>query len=1425
MSSAVDKLQRELDAAHQELETMRRALAAAEAKNAEHRLAVEAFEVTCKKIEQAHQEWISALDVVKDPIFMHDKDFRILRCNRAYQQRVDMPFEQIIGQRYYDVFPKTHAPVVMCREAKAQSIEEGEVRVDGRIYCAHSYPVTDGEGTHHHTVLTLEDITDRKQAEDDLLSSTSFTKAILDNLPIGIAVNSIEPSVSFSYMNDNFPKLYRTTREQLNVPDSFWGVVYEDPEFRKQLRKRVLEDYLSGDAERMVWNEIPVTRSGEETTYISARNVLMPDKEHVISMVWDVTGLRKAELALLESEGRFRALVESTNDWIWEVDAQGRYTYVSPRVESLLGYQPDELLGKSPFDLMPPTEAQRVGALFKELIDQRKPLVDLENTNLCKDGRLKTLETSALPFFDECGEFAGYRGIDRDVTEHKRAREMLVASKNLLQSVVENIPIRVFWKDAQLRYLGCNTAFAHDAGFSTPDELIGKNDFQMGWGEQAELYRADDQQIIDSGMPKIGYEEPQTTPDGRTIWLRTSKVPLRVAEESDSGMLGVYEDITERKHSEEGLKLFRTLLDKSSDAIEVFDPATLRFIDVNETASRALGYSREEMLSMSVLEIDPVVNEVLLKKIDEELQSHGSIVFETTHRRKDGSTFPVEVSISQVKADREYRVAVVRDITERQRTEQILKDEKAFSDALVQGLPDIFYLLDRQGSLLRCNTKLLELLDISAEDMSTVNALDYVQEEDRSRVAEKLRESFDAGSSSVEARLLLTNGVRDYLLTSTRIETHFGTNIIGVGLDISDRRQAETKLLESESRLHAIFDGVLDGIMLADMETKQLTSANPAVLDMLGYTEEEFSRLTVSDIHPEQDWPYVFEQFRMQASGEIRLATDMPVKRKDGSVFYADINTAPMHLGGKDYMVGIFHDITERKQTEAQLRASEVAYRTLAENLPGMVYRVFIREGGRMEFYNELPAQMTGYAENELTVGSVCSIEPLILDEDRPAVIDKVTKAMAKGHAFTIEYRLKHKDGGIRWMSEHGMPVNGPDGLPLYIDGLIFDITERKQADEALGRAIRALKTLSDVNQALVHAENEHDLLNTICQILVETGGYQMAWVGSAESDADKSIRPLAQFGDATNYVKRAKITWADTERGQGPTGMAIRTNAVVLNQDYQNNPKMSPWLRAAKARGYKSNIAFPLVIRDVMWGALTIYSNQSFIFVDEEVVLLEELADDLAYGIETLRTRGEHEQHSVILRRSLEQSIETIAATVESRDPYTAGHQRRVGELAVAIAREMGLSEDKIQGLHLAAIIHDLGKIHIPAEILAKPGKLSDIEFELIKTHPQAGYDILKNVEFPWPIADIVWQHHEKLDGSGYPQGLKGDQILLESKILTVADIVEAMSSHRPYRSTLGIKNALEEIARGRSVKYDPVVVDTCLMLFAEKKFKFSKR
>lgn len=205
-------------------------------------------------------------------------------------------------------------------------------------------------------------------------------------------------------------------------------------------------------------------------------------------------------------------------------------------------------------------------------------------------------------------------------------------------------------------------------------------------------------------------------------------------------------------------------------------------------------------------------------------------------------------------------------------------------------------------------------------------------------------------------------------------------------------------------------------------------------------------------------------------------------------------------------------------------------------------------------------------------------------------------------------------------------------------------------------------------------------------------------------------------------------------------------------------------------------------------------------------------------------RVEKELKENLKKLRRTMKGTIYAMAMTVELRDPYIAGHQRNVAQLASVIAKDMGLSEEKIEGVCLAGSVHDIGRTSIPIEILAKPAPLSELEFLLVKRHPQIGYDILSMIEFPWPIGQIVLQHHERMDGSGYPQGLSGKDILLEARILAVADVVEAMTSHRPYRPAYGMEIALGEISKNRGKLYDANVVEACLRLFREKEFSFGK-
>jgi len=257
----------------------------------------------------------------------------------------------------------------------------------------------------------------------------------------------------------------------------------------------------------------------------------------------------------------------------------------------------------------------------------------------------------------------------------------------------------------------------------------------------------------------------------------------------------------------------------------------------------------------------------------------------------------------------------------------------------------------------------------------------------------------------------------------------------------------------------------------------------------------------------------------------------------------------------------------------------------------------------------------------------------------------------------------------------------------------------------------------------------------------------------------------------------------------------------------------------------YKERMPFPVLM-------ITSHGNEGMAVEAMKAGALDYIvkSQDAFINMPNFVLRGLREWEHIVARQQAEarlkqvwlQTVETLSLMVEKRDPYTSGHQKKVGQLACAIGEEMGLSSETIDGIYIAAILHDIGKINIPFEYLNKPGRLEKIEFDIIKKHPQSAYEMLEAIDFPYPVASIILQHHEKIDGSGYPQGIKAEDILIEARIITVADVVEAISSHRPYRPSLGIEYALQEIADNAGQLFDLKVVAACLRLFRQKGFTF---
>ncbi|MGZ5051414.1 MAG: CBS domain-containing protein [Methylobacter sp.] len=438
--------------------------------------------------------------------------------------------------------------------------------------------------------------------------------------------------------------------------------------------------------------------------------------------------------------------------------------------------------------------------------------------------------------------------------------------------------------------------------------------------------------------------------------------------------------------------------------------------------------------------------------------------------------------------------------------------------------------------------------------------------------------------------------------------------------------------------------------------------------------------------------------------------------------------------------------------------------------------------------------------------------------DDRKVMSEQITLSIEEPYV---------KDGERFWIHTTKAPLLDKQANVNGIVAIFHDITQAKRTAEKLKRRSWALEALRRSGKAMIFSETEADLLQSVCDALTVDNLYVLAWVGWARQDEERSVEIVASSGIAQNYLQDLKVSWTDNQLGNGPTGRAIRFGRPMTNNHALENTDFSPWYQKARSFDIRSSAALPVIVDGKVAGALTIYSKETEAFGDSEIRLFEELVSNLGFGIQSRRTRAAYEQslqeraaQAIRLERLLEETLMTVSATLEQRDPYTAGHQKHVADLAVSIGREMGLEDNRLRGLHLAATVHDLGKIHIPAEILAKPGRLSAAEFALVKTHAEVGYNILSTLEFPWPIAEIIRQHHEYLDGSGYPHGLKGDEIMLEARIITVADIVESMSSDRPYRPALDIDVAKQEIRAMRGNKLDSVVVDACLKVIGDGHF-----
>ncbi len=593
-------------------------------------------------------------------------------------------------------------------------------------------------------------------------------------------------------------------------------------------------------------------------------------------------------------------------------------------------------------------------------------------------------------------------------------------------------------------------------------------------------------------------------------------------------------------------------------------------------------------------------------------------------------------------------------------------------------------------------------------------------------------------------------------------------NLLSLVQDITERKKAEESIRESEHKYRTVVENAREMIWQLDREGN-FVFFNKYAEELSSNISDEWKGKGFSPVVHPDDLDRVKDIFVDTLSGNIN-EYEVRILVGENEIAELKVQTLPIYADGEvNGTLSFGRDITEEKKSERALKASEERYRSLLANIPVGVFRSTIEQDGSFLSVNPVLARMFGFESPEKMINAKV-VDCYQNIEDRRRFISSIRR---KGSISGYEVHFKRIDGSNFWGSLSSKAILDEEGRILYLDGILEDITERKSIQEALRESQERYRRLLDHNPAaiVVHVDGVIVYANRASLDLV---------AASCPEDAlGKRIFDFVHPDYRDIVLDRIKLCQKDgkfaepiEEKFLRLDGKSVDVEVTAIPITYQGQPA--------------SQVVF--------W----------------DVTDRKQAEDRIKSNLEELH-------------RTLEGTVDALSSAVETRDPYTAGHQKEVARFACVVAKEMNLSEEMIEGLRVASLLHDIGKIKIPAEILSKPAVLTDIEYELIKTHPQAGLEILKTISFPWPVGKIVLQHQERIDGSGYPNGLKGEEICLEARILGVVDVVEAMCSHRPYRSSRGKKKALEEITKNRGVLYDKNVVDACLKLFREERYCLS--
>jgi PAS domain S-box-containing protein len=947
---------------------------------------------------------------------------------------------------------------------------------------------------------------------------------------------------------------------------------------------------------------------------------------HFLFNLYDITKHKKNEEDLKQSEEKYRNIFENSVDGIFQSTIEGKLVKINPSLARIFGYSSTGEMIAEVKDLGLQVYAKKedrdkaIAILLREGL-----LKDFEVEGKKRNGEKIWITLNAKAVRDGSGKTIFFEGITEDITEHKKAEEALLASHGILDGIINTIPVRVFWKDRDLKYLGCNTIFAKDAGRSEPKELIGKDDYQMGWRDQAELYRADDRQVIESGRSKILIEEPQTTPDGKTIVLLTSKMPLRGSDGKIIGVLGTYMDITERKKAEDAL------IESEKKLRETQELAHLGFWRW-DVKSGNVEWSAEvfKIFGLDPKEFSPRIDSIQAlspwpedNKRDEELirkatESHDAGTYEQRFLRPDKSIGHY-VSTFQGRYDDtgklSFIVGTVQDITERKRAEEALRISESRFREVALNISGWVWEVDSLGRYTYCSENVVNVLGYSVEEMLSKTPFDLMSKEETARVG-KIFSELAAGKKPIKDLenlsiakdgrevLLLTNGVpildKEGNLAGYR----------GVDKDITERKKVEGALRQSEEKYHSLVENIND-VIFSMNEKGTFTYVSSAVARILKYDPQviigqQFTKF----VYPE-DVDKVREYFKNDLLGktephEYRIIDGI------GDVRYVRISTRQVYEKGVPAgIMGVITDLTKRKRTEEKLQEQYRFMESLMDTIPSPLFYKDL--SGICIGCNKAFAQYLGQTREEIIGRSVYDNEP---KEHADKYVEKDRELLENPGKQEYEGKIYKKDGTLRDVIFNKASYTDSSGKVAGLIGVISDITDLKNAEEAMGIEVYKFKVLYEL--ALNMQEKTLDEnLQFITDKARELLNSDTAYIGLCTEDHSEMYMHTLS-GIKTDAFKNIRLPY-----GKGLGWLVMQTNRGYIIDDYYKDHKINHVVdRIIAEEGLVSGMAVPIHSGQGEIGVLYVYNRTKVQYTEDDLRTLMILGNLATIEISSKRSQ-----------------------------------------------------------------------------------------------------------------------------------------------------------------------------------------------------------